>query len=252
MNSNEELNIINIPYEDISNDLPCKILVTVKGQFEYLSRAQGEYTISISNIVDDIFPNKNYRLFIIQNQMKYYHFSIKGQKKRLSISMTNKEIDAFMYLNYGSMKKDATDFQWRSEGSYNEYIDISVEDPYFVSRKKKSLEGEYFLAVRALKDTYFNLFISDSDIKIMTITEEFPGTCTCENIGEYCYFRYENINSPDIAEVNKQELIFYFEFTYGAADIFASLFETGNNGAILNSLPSQYKKILKAHLATNI
>ena len=160
--------------------------------------------------------------------------------------MTNKEIDAFMYLNYGSMNKDATDFQWRSEGSYNEYIDISIEDPYFVSRKKKSLEGEYFLAIRALKDTYFNLFISDSDIKIMTIAEEFPGTCTCENEDDYCYFRYENINSPDIAEVNKQELIFYFEFTYGAADIFASLFETENNGVIINSLPSQYRKDFKS------
>ena len=246
LNNNEELSIINIPYEDISNDLPCKILVTVKGQFQYLSRTQGEYTISISNIVDDIFPNKNYRLFIIKSQMKYYHFSVKGQKKRLSISMTNKEIDAFMYLNYGSMKRDATDFEWRSDGSYNEYIDISVEDPYFVSRKKKSLEGEYFLAIRALKDTYFNLFISDSDIKIMTITEEFPGTCTCENEGDYCYFRYENIISPDIAEVNKQELIFYFEFTYGAAQILASLYETGNNGFILNNLPSQYRKDFKS------
>ena len=250
INNDEELSVISIPYEDISNNLPCKILLTVKGQFEYMSRTQGEYTISISNIVDDIFPNKNYRLFIIKSQMKYYHFTIKGVKKRLSISMTNKEIDAFMYLNYGSMNKDATDFQWRSEGSYNEYIDISLEDPYFVSRKKKSLEGEYFLAIRALKDTYFNLFISDSDIKIMTIAEEFPGTCTCENEGEYCYFRYENINSPDIAEVNKQELIFYFEFTYGAADIFASLFETGNNGVIINSLPSQYRKDFKSTLSS--
>lgn len=46
-----------------------------------MSRTQGEYTISISNIVDDIFPNKNYRLFIIKSQMKYYLFTIKGEKK---------------------------------------------------------------------------------------------------------------------------------------------------------------------------
>ena len=63
--------------------------------------------------------------------------------------------------------------------------------------------------------------------------------------GEYCYFRYENINSVDIAQVKKQELIFYFEFTYGAADIYGSLFETGNNGVILNNLPSQYRKDFK-------
>lgn len=158
-------------------------MITVIGVFEYLGKYQGEYTLSISNTIDDIFPNKNYRFFISKSEMKYYHFSIKGTKKRLSISMTNKETDAFMYLNYGSMRKDATDFQWRSEGSYNEYIDISKEDPYFISRRKNSLEGEYYLAVRAIKDTFFNLFISDSDIKIMTITEQFPGACTCENEG---------------------------------------------------------------------
>ena len=183
LDNKEELTVLNIPYEDISKNLPCKILITVIGVFEYLGKYQGEYTLSISNTIDDIFPNKNYRFFISKSEMKYYHFSIKGTKKRLSISMTNKETDAFMYLNYGSMRKDATDFQWRSEGSYNEYIDISKEDPYFISRRKNSLEGEYYLAVRAIKDTFFNLFISDSDIKIMTITEQFPGTCTCENEG---------------------------------------------------------------------
>ena len=248
LNNKEELSVINIPYADISEKLPCKILLTVKGIFEYLGRYQGEYTISVSNIVDDIYPNKNYRLFISKSEMKYYHFIIKGSKRRLSISMTNKEVDAFMYLNYGSLKKDATNFEWRSEGSLNEYIDISVEDSFFVSRRKQSLEGEYYLAVRALKDTYFNLYISDSNVKIMTITESFPGTCSCEE-GEYCYYRYENINSPDIAKVNEQEFIFYFEFTYGDADIYASLFETGNNGVILNALPTTYKRDYKSEFS---
>ena len=104
------------------------------------------------------------------------------------------------------------------------------------------------MAVRALKDTYFNLYISDSNVKIMTITESFPGTCSCEE-GEYCYYRYENINSPDIAKVNEQEFIFYFEFTYGDADIYASLFETGNNGVILNALPTNYKRDYKSEFS---
>jgi len=178
--------------------------------------------------------------------MKYFRFIIKGSKTRLSVSMTNKEVDAYMYLNHESMNKEVTEFQWKSEGSYNEYIDISIEDPYFVSRRMNNLDGEYYLAIRGFRDTYYNLYISDLNTKIMTITDEFPGTCTCEKDGDYCYFRYENINSPDIAEVNEQELIFYFEFTYGSADIYASLFENGNNGVILNNLPSQYKKDYKS------
>jgi len=246
LNNREELSVISIPYQDIEAYIPCKILVTVKGIFDYLGRSQGEYSLSLSNLVDDIYINKNYRLFISFGEVKYYHFSVKGLKTRLSISMTNKEVDAFMYLNYANMDKEANEFQWKSEGSYNEYIDISIEDPFFVSRRINSLEGEYYLAIRAVKDTYFNLFISDSNVKIMTITEKFPGTCTCEKEGDYCYFRYENINSPEISQITEQDLIFYFEFTYGSADIYASLFETGNNGIIMQSLPSQYKRDYKS------
>ena len=242
----EEISVINIPYYDIKDNLPCKILLTVKGDFKYIGKSEGEYTLSVSNIVDDIFINKNYRLLASEDIIKYYRFVIKGHKTRLSISMTNKEVDGFMYLNYAKMNKEIVDFQWKSEGSYNEYIDISIEDPFFVSRKINTLEGEYYLAIRTVKDTYFNLFISDSNIKIMTITEEFPGTCTCEKKGDYCYFRYENIFSPQIAEIMEQEMVFYFEFTYGTAEIYASLFENGNNGIILKNLPNNYKNDYKS------
>ena len=177
---NDEISVLSIPYEDLKDKLPCKILITVIGEFKYLGQNEGEYTLSVSNIVDDIFPNKNYRLFAEKGEIKYYRFVITGHKTRLSISMTNKEVDAFMYLNYATLSKETNDFQWRSEGSYNEYIDISKDDPYFISRKINSLEGEYYLAIRAFKDTYFNLYISDSNVKIMTITEQFPGTCMCE------------------------------------------------------------------------
>ena len=233
---NEEISIITIPYEDLKNDLPCQILLTVKGNFEYLGKNQGDYSISITNIVDDLFPNKNYRLFSLKGEIKYYHFTIKGNKKRLSISMTNKEVDGQMYLNYATINKDMSEFQWKSEGSYNEYIDISVDDPYFISRKIKNIDGDYYLAVRIFKDSYFNLFITDSDIKIMTITEDFPGTCRCEKEGDICYFRYENINSAFIADVVEQEIVFYFDFTYGSAEISANLYPHGNNEIILNSL----------------
>ena len=64
--------------------------------------------------------------------------------------MTNKEVDSYMYLNYATLNKNMNDFQWKSQGSYNEYIDITVNDPFFVSRKIYSLEGDYYLAVRSL------------------------------------------------------------------------------------------------------
>ena len=236
-----EISTLSIPYTEIEPKLPCKILLTVQGLLNNFYTLQGEYSLSISNMLDDIFPNKNYKLMISKDEVKYYHFKIKGGKKRLSISMTNKEEDAFMYLNYGTMNNQIAKFQWRSEGKFNEYIDISTDDNYFVSRKKKTLDGDYYLAIRGLENTYYNLYISDLDIKIMTISEEFPGVCQCEKAGDFCYFRYENIyNFMDISILMKKELVFYFEFTYGKAEIFADLYENGNNGYIINNLPDLY------------
>ena len=235
--SENDISTLSIPYKSIQAKLPCKILLTVQGFLNNFYTLQGEYSISISNMLDDIFPNKNYKLMISKDEIKYYHFNIKGNKKRLSISMTNKEEDAFMYLNYGTMNNEITKFQWRSEGNYNEYIDISTDDSYFISRKIKNLDGDYYLAIRGFENTYYNLYISDLDIKLMTISEEFPGVCQCEE-GDFCYFRYEIINNMDIALLMKKELVFYFEFTYGNAQIFANLYETGNNGQIIKDLPN--------------
>ena len=238
-----EISTLSIPYNDIKPLLPCKILLTIEGRLKSYS---GEYSLSISNMVDDIFPNKNYKLLISKGEIKYYHFNIKGNKKRLSISMTNKQVDAYMYLNYGTMNNEITKFQWRSEGNYNEYIDISIDDSFFVSRKIKALDGEYYLAIRGFENTDFNLYISDLDIKIMTISEEFPGVCQCEKEGDFCYFRYENIHDVDIASLMQKDLVFYFDFTYGSAQIYANLYETGNNGFILKNLPDTYKRDFKS------
>ena len=50
-----------------------------------------------------------------------------------------------MYLNYGTMKNEISKFQWRSEGNYNEYIDISIDDSFFVSRKINILDMKIFI-----------------------------------------------------------------------------------------------------------
>ena len=237
------ISTIIIPYSDLKDMSQCQLLLTVKATNNYLGHTQGEYSISLSNIIDDLMPNKNYRLFISSGELKYFHFKIKGSKTRLSISMTNKEIDAYLFLYYGSLKDmNSTNYDWKSEGAYNEYIDISIDDSYFISRNMKSLDGDYYLAIRGFGETYYNLYISDSDVDLTTITEEFPGVCDCEKENDVCYFRYENINYQDMVEPVEKDIIFYFEFTYGTANIYASLFDNGNNGYILQNLPSEYRK----------
>ena len=239
-----------MPYSDFKNMSQCQLLLTVKATHNYLGHTQGEYSISLSNVIDDIMPNKNYRLFISSGELKYFHFKIKGSKTKLSISMTNKEVDAFLFLYYGTLKDmNSTNYDWKSEGTYNEYLDLSIDDSYFISRKMKSLDGDYYLAIRGFGDTYYNLYISDANVDLTTITEEFPGVCDCDKEGDVCYFRYENINYPDMVEPVEKDIIFYFEFTYGTADIYASLFDNGNNGYILQYLPSEYRKDYKSQFS---
>ena len=85
--------------------------------------------------------------------------------------MTNKKEDAFMYLNYGTMNNQIAKFQWRSEGKFNEYIDISIDDSFFVSRKINTLDGEYYLKYGVIIDlkcffkTFYTVIMRDGYVE---------------------------------------------------------------------------------------
>ena len=237
--SNRDFYVIEIPYEDISNYEKCKILLTVRGVFPgYFYTTTIEYSISISNNLYELVTDKNYKLFISQGEISHFHFKVGKNKKRLYISMTNKLKDANMYLNYETYCPTLSEYNWENIGGFNEYFDISLDDPYFAQRQMEDIDGDYYLAIQGLDDCFYNLYISTQDVKIMTLTRSSPAGCSCESKNDYCYFRYENINEPAIREVEDQHLIFYTEFTYGSGSIFGKLYPSGNMEEIMNSLPT--------------
>ena len=67
----------------------CKILLTVRGLFPGLLSTKIEYVLSVSNTINEIMTDKNYKLFISQGEIAFYHFKAYKNKKRLYISMTN-------------------------------------------------------------------------------------------------------------------------------------------------------------------
>jgi len=237
--SNKGFYIIEIPYEEISDLNPCKILLTVRGLFPGLSSTKIEYVLSVSNTLNEIVTDKNYKLFISQGEIIFYHFKAYKNKKRLYISMTNKDQDANMYLTYDRYISNLFDYQWKNTGSYNEYLDLSIDDSYFVQRGMKNLDGDYYLAVQGLGDTFFNLYICSEDIKIITINSDDPSGCSCEDENDKCYFRYENINNLETKAVLDQKLIFYTEYTYGRGELYGKLYPNGNMDEIINDLPSK-------------
>ena len=230
--------LIEIPYEDISDLNPCKILLTIKGLFIGYYGTKIEYTISVSNILNELITDRNHKLFISKGEIAHYHFKVNDNKKRLYISMTNKDRDANMFLNYDKYITSLDQYNWKNVGSYNEYLDISTDDPLFIERQMETIDGDYYLAIQGLDDCFFNLYISTQDVKIMTLAKGSPSSCACEIENDYCYFRYENINDPSIRDVYDQELVFYTEYTYGSGLIYGKLYPNGNMEEIIKNLPS--------------
>ena len=129
---NNDFNIIDIPISDFKNHTHCRLLLTIKGTSPNYYSTKIEYTISISNSLTEILVDKNYKMFISQGEINYFHFKVEGNKKRLYISMTNKDQDANMYLSYDKYDNNINEYHWKNIGAFNEYIDLSITDPFFV------------------------------------------------------------------------------------------------------------------------
>ena len=235
---NNDFSVIDIPLSDFLNHSHFRLLLTVKGISPNYYSTKIEYTISISNSINEILVDKNYKMFISQGEINYYHFKVEGNKKRLYISMTDKDQDANMYLTYDKHNSNLDEYPWKNVGAFNEYIDLSINDPFFVSRAMEELDGDYYLAIQGKDNTFFNLYISSQDVKIITLEENRPSGCTCESENDNCYFRYENLKSPSVKNTYEKKIIFYPEFTYGNGVLYAKLYKNGNMDEIMKNLPN--------------
>ena len=81
--------------------------------------------------------------------------------------MTNKERDANLFLNYDKYITTISEYQWRNIGGYNEYLDISSEDAFFISHQMNDIDGDYYLAIQGLDDSFYNLYISKVYLEIL-------------------------------------------------------------------------------------
>ena len=153
--------------------------------------------------------------------------------------MSNKEGDADLYLNYGKHFPSLEQYNWKSTGAYTEFLELSKDDNYFVSKGLQEIDGEYSLMIYGYSNTSYSLYISSDENKIMVLTDDYPASCTCQDKDDMCYFRYEGINSFNIKEVVEKEIIFTIDYTYGNGRVYGKLFKDGNNAVILKNLPNE-------------
>ena len=153
--------------------------------------------------------------------------------------MTNKAQDANIYLSYDKYDNNINEYHWKNIGAFNEYIDLSITDPYFVQKSLNELDGDYYLAIQGKDNTFYNLYISSQDIKIITLYENHAAGYTCESENDNCNFRYENLKSPLVKNLYEKKIMFYPEFTYGSGNLYAKIYKNGNMDEIMKNLPNQ-------------
>ena len=239
LESKNDFYLIEIPKKDFNDNSYNQFLITVRGIFPGYFYTKIEYSIFVSSSIYDIITDKNYRLFLAEGEMSFFHFRIGNHKKRLYISITNKEKETNVFLSNTQMIKPIYEFEWKISGGYNQYLDISINDSHFVERGLRDLDGDYFLVIQGIEDTFYNLYISTQDVKIMTLTEGYPGGCYCEYKNDVCYFRYENLNNYQDENIYEKKMIFYTDFTYGSASLQAKLYPNGNMEEIIKNLPNE-------------
>ena len=239
--------VLNIPFSDFENCNSNKLFLTVFGKSASYRTKNLNYRISFTNEIYNIEINKMFKNNIFKGDTQYFKFNIKENTKRIYISMSNKEGNADLYLNYGSNFPSIEECNFRSFGNTNEFLDITTEDEFFLKQGLIEISGEYSLMIHAHSDTFYILYISDFDnYKINTINEHYPSSCSCNNKNEICYFKYENINYESALIPAEKEIIFFVEYTYGSADLYANLYKYGNYYNILNNLPNNNKSLFNS------
>ena len=203
-----------------------------------------EFSISYSNEPKRINQNEPYDGYISQGEFQYYNLYFDQSTQNIYIGLTNMNGDADMYLKRGKELPTIEKYDWSSTESGHEYIDIGKDD-YFFQDGKKSISGYYTLLLVGFIDTSFSLFISTHEKKVFPLRNNIPSTCWCENKGEKCFFRYNNVydKNNDQHGIDHNEVIFTSQYLYGNGFLYSKIFidsELHNSENFYKSFPDSF------------
>ena len=256
---------IQIPAKDFqeinSNKLILQILITVRGEKIILDSNNSpiEFTITYSSDPKRINQNIPYYNYIGIGEFQYFTFYFDKKATNIYISLSNMNGDADLYLNYGNeIFPTPESSDWRSSNTGHEYIDFNIDDPFFKKHNLDSLAGYYTLLVSGYSSTSYTLFISSHDEIVYPLLDNNPVICQCEEKGEKCFFRYDQVFSyvNSNLDIEENEIIFTSQFLYGDGQLYAtiykdqdlneagkkfySLFPTESNAQFSNYYSNQY------------
>ena len=211
-------------YEKLNNEENSilQIIITVVAEEKYEMNKTVDFTISYSNEIKRINQNVPYYNFISSGEKHFFVFYFDENVDNIYISLSNMNGDADMFLNYGNeILPSSSYYTWSSTALNHEHIDIKKDDPYF-KKNNITIGGYYTLLVIGFTDTSYTLFVSNYNINVKPLQDNLPSYCSCNEKGEKCYFRYDDVYNM-FMDTNYTEIIFTSSYSYGNGIMYVKL-----------------------------
>ena len=211
-------------YEKLNNDENSilQIIITVVAEEKYEINKTVDFTISYSNEIKRINQNIPYYNFISSGEKHFFVFYFDDNVDNIYIGLSNMNGDADMFLNYGNeILPSSTYYTWSSTALNHEHIDIKKDDKYFKDNNI-TIGGYYTLLVIGFTDTSYTLYVSNYDIDVKPLQDNLPSFCNCNQKGDKCYFRYDDVYNMFI-DTNYTEIILTSSYSYGNGIMYAKL-----------------------------
>ena len=231
--------VIQIPekeYEKLDKyeNVKLQFLVTIEaleGSYEFddqnnaKKKEELQYSISYSNEPKRLNQNMPFEGYLMQGQFEYFNFYFDDDTENIYIGINGMNGDADMYLNKGDELPSMEKSDWRATDNIHEYIDINKDDEFF-KKNNQTISGYYTLLLIGFIDTTYSLIISGHKNKVLPLRDNNPMTCWCEQKGEKCFFRYNEVFSQMNKErgINHNEIVFTTDYLYGSGFMYSKVY----------------------------
>ena len=231
--------IVKIPpevYDRLNSEtLSLQILITVEGgvgsvteeEENLIKKEEILYSISYSNEPKMISQNEPFDSYISKGEIQYYSFYFDENVKNIYFGLYNMNGDVDMYLNYGLNLPTPTLNDWKTTELSHEYIDITLDDPFFQKQNLETVSGYYTLLIQGFTNSSFSLFVSTHPQKVLPLRNNRPVTCRCVAKGEKCFLRYNEVFDKENKEkgILNNNIVFTTQYLYGNGKMYAKLFK---------------------------
>ena len=231
--------VVKIPgevYERLNSEtLSLQILITIEGGVgsiteedqNLIKKEEILYSLSYSNEPKMISQNEPFDSYITKGEVQYYSFYFDENVKNIYFGLYNMNGDVDMYLNYGLNLPTPTLNDWKTTELSHEYIDITLDDPFFQKQNLETVSGYYTLLIEGFTNSSFSLFVSTHPQKVLPLRNNRPVACSCVAKGEKCFLRYNEVFDKENKKkgILNNNIVFTTQYLYGNGKMYAKLFK---------------------------